>query len=150
MKLAGTTDTERRSQNSYTAPCNGVVNHGALIRGIWIFVDHKRVIKCRQNASTTFVLCALFHACLSSHSDHSADAPDESQIFWSQEKPEHPQVEPKMEQVLGSPGYICGRYFCASRVYTVTCNSEIMKNCSSHKIYKMLTLVKLACSQQTP
>ena len=39
-------------------------------------------------------------------------APDESWLFWSQEKPEYPQFEPhariKMAQVLGSLLYICG------------------------------------------
>ena len=30
---------DRRSQNSYTALCNGFVSHGAQIRGIRIFAD---------------------------------------------------------------------------------------------------------------
>ena len=32
--LGNTTDIERRSSNSYTTPCNGVVSHGAPIGGI--------------------------------------------------------------------------------------------------------------------
>ena len=32
LKCAMSTDIDRRSQNSYTAPCNGVVGHGAGIK----------------------------------------------------------------------------------------------------------------------
>ena len=38
-----TTDIEQRSRNSYTALCNGIVSHGALIGGIWVFADHTRL-----------------------------------------------------------------------------------------------------------
>ena len=31
-----------RSQTSYTAPCNGVVSHGAQIGDLWVFADHTR------------------------------------------------------------------------------------------------------------
>ena len=47
-------DIETRSQNSYTAPYNGVVNHGALIGGIQIFAAHTRGNKRKQNVSTIF------------------------------------------------------------------------------------------------
>ena len=76
-----TTDIERRSQNSYTALCNGVVNHGAPIGGIQVFANHTRGNKRKQNVSTIFPRRAAFHECLSSHSDHSLYAPDESQLF---------------------------------------------------------------------
>ena len=37
--------------------------------------------------------------------------PDKTQLFWLQEKPKDPQIEPhaeiKMAQVLGFPLYIC-------------------------------------------
>ena len=102
VRLVYTADIEKRSQNSYTAPCNGVVSHGD-IQG---FADHIRRKKRKQNAST--ILCALSRMFISTY------APDESQLFWSWEKLEYPQLEPhtrlKMAQVLRSPIYICGLY----------------------------------------
>ena len=65
-RLVGTTDTERRSQNSYTAPGNGVVNHGAPIAGIGVFANRAPGNKCKQNASTIFVWHAAFQVWLSS------------------------------------------------------------------------------------
>ena len=50
------TDIERRSQTSYTAPCNRVVSHGALIGGVWVFEDHTGRNKRKQNASMIFTL----------------------------------------------------------------------------------------------
>ena len=106
------TDLDRRSRTSYTAPCNGVVSHGAPIGGFRVFADHTRGNKHKQNVSMIFAPRAAFYACLSSHSDRSTYAPDESRLFWSQEKLEYPQFEPhagiKMVQVLASPVYICG------------------------------------------
>ena len=67
--------------------------------------------KRKQNASTTFACHTAFYACFSSRLDRSTYAPDESWLFWSQEKPEYPKLEPhageKMAQVLGSLVYIC-------------------------------------------
>ena len=37
-----TTDIEGRSHTSYTALCNGIVSHGALIRGIQVLADKTR------------------------------------------------------------------------------------------------------------
>ena len=69
-----------RSQTSYTAPCYGVISHGAQIEGIWVFADHTHENTRKQNASTVFACCAAFHTCLFSRSDRSTYAPDESQI----------------------------------------------------------------------
>ena len=48
------------------------------------------------------------------------NVPDESQLFWSREKPKYPQFEPhagmKMAQVLGSPLYIFG-----TGIHVLTC-----------------------------
>ena len=71
------TDIERRSQNSYTAPCSSVTSHGAPTEGIWVFADNICGNKRKQNASMIFVHRAV---CLSSHSDHSTYAPDESRL----------------------------------------------------------------------
>ena len=65
------TDIQWRSQTSYTAPCNGVVNHWAQIGGLRVFADHTRKNKCKTNASTFFACHAAFYACLSPCSDPS-------------------------------------------------------------------------------
>ena len=72
------TDKKRRSQNSYTAPCNGIVSHGTSIGGIKVFADHTSRHKRKQNVSTIFAHCVAFHTCVPSHSDHSTYGPDES------------------------------------------------------------------------
>ena len=60
--LARTTDIER-SQNSHTAPCNGIVSHGAPIWGIRAFADHTRGNKHKENVPTIFTRFAhvYFH-----------------------------------------------------------------------------------------
>ena len=63
------TDIQGRSQTSYTAPCNGVVSHGAQIGGLRVFADHTHKNKRKANASRTFTSHAVFYACLSSRSD---------------------------------------------------------------------------------
>ena len=70
------------------------VTHGAQIGGIRIFADHTLEIKRKQNVSTIFSHRAAFYACLSSRSDRSTYAPDESRLLWWREKPEYPQFEP--------------------------------------------------------
>ena len=96
-----------RSQTSYTTLCNGAsLAMGAQIEGIRVFADHTRGNKHKQNASKIFARRATFLACLSSRSDRSTYAPDESRLFWTREKPWLPQSEPlagiKMAQVLES------------------------------------------------
>ena len=76
-----TTDIERRYQNSYTAPCNGVISRGAPIGGIQVFADHTHGNRRIQNASTIFASWVAFHACLSSGSDWSTYTPDELWLF---------------------------------------------------------------------
>ena len=66
-----TTDIERRSQNSYTALCNGDVSHGAPIGGIRVFADHTSGNKRKQGEPKIFMLCVAFHTCLSSRLDSS-------------------------------------------------------------------------------
>ena len=65
------TDTQGRSQTSYTAPCNGAVSHGAQIGGLWVFDDHTRKHKHKANRSTIFACCAAFYSCLSPGGGHS-------------------------------------------------------------------------------
>ena len=98
-----TTYLERQSWTSNTAPCNGVVSHGAPIGGIQIFADHKCKIKHKQNASIIFACHAAFHACLSSYSDRirwhrwqETYTPDESRLFWSREKSKYPNWNPML------------------------------------------------------
>ena len=75
---------ERRSRNSHTDPCNGVGSHGALNGGISVFADPTRRNKHKQNASAR---CTAFHPCLSSPSNRSTYAPEESFLFWYWENP---------------------------------------------------------------
>ena len=59
-------DIHGRSQPSYTAPCNGVVSHGAQIEGLLVSAKHTRKNKRNTDASTIFPHHAAFYACLSS------------------------------------------------------------------------------------
>ena len=116
------TDIERRSRNSYTTPSYGVVSHGALIEGIRVFADHTRGNRRKQKASMISTHHTAFQACLPSRSNRSTYAPDESRLFWSEEKPEYPHFEPfveiKMAQALGSPVYICGQSTSFNRAFS--------------------------------
>ena len=60
----------------------GVVSHGAPFGGMRVFADHTRWNKYKQNASMIFARCEVFTCVFTSY------APDESQLFWSHEKPE--------------------------------------------------------------
>ena len=71
-----TTDIERRSQNSYTAPCNVTVSHGPPIGGTGVLPPPHA--ETNVNKTLIFTRSATFHACLSSHSDRSTYAPDKS------------------------------------------------------------------------
>ena len=101
------TDTERRSQNSSTAPCKGVISHGAPI-GVFKFLPTTHT-ETNTNKMCPRSSCTMgyFTCGLSSCSDHSTYTLDKS----SQEKPEYPQLEPhariRIVQVLGSLVYIC-------------------------------------------
>ena len=44
------TDIHEKSQTSYTNQCNGIVNHGAQIGGLWVFADHTCKNKRKTNA----------------------------------------------------------------------------------------------------
>ena len=46
-----TTDIQGRPHISYTTPCNGLINHGAKIRGDRVFADHTLGNICKQTAS---------------------------------------------------------------------------------------------------
>ena len=114
----------RRSQTSYTAPCNGVVSHGAQIGDLRVFTDHTRKNKRKTNVSKIFARRAAFYTRFYLHAQtavDAGDAPDESRLFRLREKPEDPQFEHKPEdpqfephagrkmvQVLGSPVYFYG------------------------------------------
>ena len=56
------------------------LSHGAPIGGIQVFTDHTRGNKGKQNVSTIFASCEVFHACPSSRSECSTYAPDESRL----------------------------------------------------------------------
>ena len=43
----------------YTAPCNGVIRHGAQIDILWVFANHARKNKHKTSASTIFALCCV-------------------------------------------------------------------------------------------
>ena len=91
------TDIERRSQNSYTALCNGVASHGAQMRYILVFADHTCENKRKQNASTIFACHAAFKACLSSSLDRITCVPDELRLFQSRENPNTLNLSPMLE-----------------------------------------------------
>ena len=57
------TDIQGRSQTSYTAPCYGVVSHGAQIGNLWVFADHACRNKLKTNMSRIFTGSAAFYAC---------------------------------------------------------------------------------------
>ena len=69
----------REIPDLYTTSCNGVVSHRTQIGGIRVFTDHTGERK--QNVSMIFARHAAFHACLSSRSDRTTYAPDESWLF---------------------------------------------------------------------
>ena len=80
------------------------VSHAAPIGGIQVFANHTHKNKCKQNVPTISARRAAFHACLSLCSDRSIYTPSkpyESQLFWSWEKPEYPQVEPYARIKMG-------------------------------------------------
>ena len=62
-KYRTTTDLDQISQNSYTAPCNGFVSHGAVIWGIWVFANYTCGNTGNQSVSTIIACCAAFYAC---------------------------------------------------------------------------------------
>ena len=102
----------------YPPPCNGVIGHGAQIRGLRVFADHAHRNKRKTNASTTFARRALFYACLSSRLDRSRCrwlyAPDEPRLFWLLEKPEDPNLNPWGDKSGAGSGtsivYLCLHY----------------------------------------
>ena len=105
------TDIERRSRNSYTAPCKCVVSHGALIGGIRVFADHTCGNEHKQNTSTTFVRRWRFtHVYLHAQTAIHMHLMNHG-YFDCGKNPEYPQSEPhariKMVQVVGSPVCIC-------------------------------------------
>ena len=55
-----TTDIQGRSQTLYTTMCNGVVSHGAQIRGLHLFADNtqkkKKKKRCKTYSFTIFGL----------------------------------------------------------------------------------------------
>ena len=75
--LDRTTDIERRAQNFHTAPCNGIISHGAPIWGIQAFADHTRCNKHKENVSTVFTHFAHVYF----HTQTAVHAPDESRLF---------------------------------------------------------------------
>ena len=59
----------QRYQTSYTAPCNGVVRHGAQSGGLRVFTDHTRKNICQQfefllSIPLFFVLFCFLFVCL--------------------------------------------------------------------------------------
>ena len=57
------TDLDQRSRTSSTALCNGIVSHGALLGGIWIFANHTCGNKRNQNVFTNECLSACSDRC---------------------------------------------------------------------------------------
>ena len=135
------TDTQGRSQMWYTVLCNGVVSHGAQIRGIWVFANHTCKNKRKINASTIFAHCAAMHVYL--HAQRPSRCRWHTHLmFWLWKKPEYSQFEPhagvKMAQILGSPLYIYGTFSKWDKTWfliTETCMHPYHLSLSgSHKI----------------
>ena len=53
------TDIEKGSQNSYTAPCNVVVSHGAPIRSIRVFLPTTQT-KCAHDPRSSHIVSRMF------------------------------------------------------------------------------------------
>ena len=108
---------------------------------IRVFADQTRGHKCKQNASTIFTCHMALHTCLSSCSDRSTYAPNESRLFWSQEKTLIHEFEPhagiKMAQILRSPLYIC---VCGGSLKTNSCSSEFFWKSVSYR-HKLQTFI---------
>ena len=102
------TDIHQRSQTSYTAPCNGVVSHGAQFGGLRVFCRNK----CKSNAFLIYAFVFMFVLMLWTQYIQVTYILDEPWLIWSGEKPKDPQFKPhakiKMAQVLRSLVYICG------------------------------------------
>ena len=100
-----TTYIQGRSKTSYTAPCNGVISHGAQIGCLLVFTNHTRK---SWKASTIF----MHFTCVHLHAQTAVDAGDicnwQTMVILLQEKKWRPQFDPHaVAQVLGSPLYIC-------------------------------------------
>ena len=88
-----TTDIHQRYQNSYTAPCNGIISHGARFGSLRVFADHTR----KTNALTIFAdRAASMRDCL-----HAQTAVHAGNLctWWTMislitGKPEDPQIKP--------------------------------------------------------
>ena len=84
----------RRSQTSYTAPCNGDVSHGAQIGDLRLFTDHARKNNAKPMHLRSLRTVRYFTRVLSSRSDRSRCT------WWTAVisitgKPEDPQFERK-------------------------------------------------------
>ena len=69
--LVVSTDIEKRSQNSYTSLCNGIVSHGAPIGGIQVFADHAEtkanIMRPRSSRAVQRFKCVYLHAQIAVH-----------------------------------------------------------------------------------
>ena len=63
IRLSKLTDIHQRYQTSYTAPCNGVVTHGAQFSGLQVFANHSRKNKRKTNVFMIFARHSVFCAC---------------------------------------------------------------------------------------
>ena len=112
--IGNTTDIHQRYHTPYTAPCNGVVSHGAQFGGLQVFADHTRKSICQTNMFTIFMrrVLGLFVFTLIPQYMQVVHALDEPRLFKLREKPEDPQIKPhagiKMVQILVSLVYIYG------------------------------------------
>ena len=88
------TDLDCRSPTSCTAPCNGVISHGAPMGGIWVFADHTHTWKQTQTKCVhdLCVPCGISHVFIFSLKPQLMQmtyAPDESVILITR-KPKYP------------------------------------------------------------
>ena len=83
-----------RSQTLYTAPCNGIVSHGAQIGDMRVFANHAHTQKQNQNQCVQDLCrpcCVLRMFYL--HAQTAVDAViylKNQWLFWLRDKPEDP------------------------------------------------------------
>ena len=95
FRQAVITDIHRRYQTFYTAPCNGIVSHGAQYGGLRVYGHTKanaKQMRSRSLHAAWLLACDCFHAQPAVYAINYA--PDEPRLFLLREKPEDPQIEP--------------------------------------------------------
>ena len=125
-----TTDIKRRSRNSYTAQCNGVISHGAPIGGIWVFVEHTwKQTKSKMHPRSPHMVRRVTHVYL-----YAQTALTNHGYFDRGRNPNTPKWSPNQcWDKDGAASVISGLYLC---IILIIQNSDKEKKMSSGKFYE--------------